>query len=329
MCNLRLACWAVDVLNSVFSSTRLGLLSACLLFSLASGCVESEENRSRLGSLSNANLDSKVVTVVSYAMYDTLEDLVGQQVELFHPQIETGTAMDRRTLEKIQSSRLILLEGTHNAGWVDTISLPQSRVINTTFEIMDQLIMVDDLGSHTHGPGGEHSHKGIVAETWLDPIIFGKQIELALSEMVTAKLLSKIEQDEAVKKWQVTRAKLEAQMSEISSKAGVSVLTDSVGLEYLCRRLNWSLEVQPMAQAADEDVENFRLELSKWLKENPSAVVVLTADMGEGLESTVSGVTARVLKIDLIQTEMANSHFIDRFEKNLRNMKKFVDTLAH
>ncbi|GEM_PF-1926633 len=308
-----------------------GLVLLVVMSATVAGCGESNPDRGQQGgpgpgSSSNPTADVKIVTVVSYAMYDVLQGLVGKQVQLFHPQVNVGQGIDRVTLGKIQNSRLILLEGTHNAGWIDTVSLPQSRVINTTFEVMDQLVMVDDLGSHSHGPGGQHSHQGIVAQTWLDPLIFGKQIELALSEMVAAKLLTKMEYAEAVQQWQGIRTQLEAQFAEMGSKVRAKVLTNAVGLEYLCRRLDWPLEVQPMAIAAQQDAVNLRRELSDWLKENPTGLIFLVSDQNKTLESAISKFAPRVLSVDLIQTQVTGSGWADRLGENLKKIEKFVDT---
>ena len=46
--------------------------------------------------------------------------------------------------------------------------MPPSKLVNTTFEVSDQFIRIEDAISHQHGPSGEHAHDGIAFTTWLD-----------------------------------------------------------------------------------------------------------------------------------------------------------------
>lgn len=75
---------------------------------------------------------------------------------------------DDETLEKYQTADLILMNGASYSKWVDTTTLPDEKVVNTGSAYSDQYIEVKDATTHSHGPGGEHSHSGTAFTTWLD-----------------------------------------------------------------------------------------------------------------------------------------------------------------
>jgi zinc transport system substrate-binding protein len=53
----------------------------------------------------------------------------------------------------------------------------------TTRDVEDQLIEVPDAVTHSHGPGGEHTHAAVASETWLDP-----QLAIAQAQVVREEL---------------------------------------------------------------------------------------------------------------------------------------------
>jgi zinc transport system substrate-binding protein len=70
-----------------------------------------------------------------------------------------------------QRADVILLNGAGYGEWVETASLPPSKLVDTSRSFHDRLIRVEDLVRHSHGPEGEHSHAGTAFTTWLDPTL--------------------------------------------------------------------------------------------------------------------------------------------------------------
>ena len=75
---------------------------------------------------------------------------------------------DRKTISDYQRADLILLNGANYAKWVNKVTLPQFRVVDTSAELEEQFISVEGTVTHTHGPTGEHAHKGVAFTTWID-----------------------------------------------------------------------------------------------------------------------------------------------------------------
>ena len=84
---------------------------------------------------------------------------------------------DPETISSYQSADLIILNGATYAKWIDKVSLPESKLVFTSDGFEDEWIPVDGAVTHTHGPGGEHSHEGTAFTTWLDPTLAVRQAD--------------------------------------------------------------------------------------------------------------------------------------------------------
>lgn len=78
-------------------------------------------------------------------------------------------------IAEIQSADLVLLNGADYAKWTLRSTLPWSRTVVTSEDMAEELIQIPDAIVHSHGPEGEHSHAGLVSETWLDPDLAVRQ----------------------------------------------------------------------------------------------------------------------------------------------------------
>jgi zinc transport system substrate-binding protein len=75
-----------------------------------------------------------------------------------------------------QQADLILLNGANYAKWVNRVSLPRRKLVNTSAAFLDHYIHVKADATHSHGSGGGHSHAGTAFTTWLD---FNQAVEQA------------------------------------------------------------------------------------------------------------------------------------------------------
>lgn len=247
---------------------------------------------------------SDEVTVVSETMHAVLQEIYGAEVAWFHPQVVAEQTLEREGVRRIQNSRLIVLDGTHQAGWVDTVSLPQSKVRDSTFDVLGELIVVADLGSHSHGSAGSHSHSGIVPQTWLDPILFGKQLDTVSQDLVAVQLISDAQKQAAMANWETIATPLNVRLESLRSPEPLPVLADAAGAEYLGRRLNWEIQVQDLRKAAKTDSGNLKTELQRWVDQHPTGIVLLPQPDVAALETMIAEVTPRILRLDLIESRL-------------------------
>ena len=144
-------------------------------------------------------------------------------------------------ISMIQSADLILLNGAGFATWVDRVSLPRARVVNTSAAIEDQFIATRSI-THSHGDGGEHSHEGIASYTWLDPMLAIAQAE-AIAGAVVARGLAPEADVEA------RLADLAAELTELDATAldsladmqAVDLIATHPRYQYFARRYGLSV----------------------------------------------------------------------------------------
>ncbi len=88
---------------------------------------------------------------------------------------------------RLQSAVLVLVNGATYERWLPSVTLPMSRVVDTSAGFATQLLEnVEDV-THSHGPAGEHSHKGTAFTTWMDFALAAKQAN-AVAEAIATKV---------------------------------------------------------------------------------------------------------------------------------------------
>lgn len=90
-----------------------------------------------------------------------------------------------KEIADFQKADVILLNGAGYAKWINRVSLPRRKLVNTSAAFQHDYIAVKETPTHQHGPRGEHSHAGTAFTTWLDfkqAIQQAKAIQLALEK---------------------------------------------------------------------------------------------------------------------------------------------------
>lgn len=113
------------------------------------------------------------VYVVNYPLQYFAERIGGPDVRVVFPATADGDpAFWKPPPEQIaayQKADLILLNGASYAKWVAHVSLPASRMVDTSASFADQFIPLEDQVTHSHGLAGKHEHGDVAFTTWLDP----------------------------------------------------------------------------------------------------------------------------------------------------------------
>lgn len=127
------------------------------------------------------------VYVVNYPLQYFAQRIGGPEVRVSFPAPEDGDpAFWKPGAEQIvayQNADLILLNGASYAKWVHHVSLPASRLVDTSISFADQFITIKDTITHSHGLEGKHAHGNVAFTTWLDPaqaIVQAKAVRDAL-----------------------------------------------------------------------------------------------------------------------------------------------------
>lgn len=112
------------------------------------------------------------VYVVNYPLQYFAERIAGKHATVIFPAPEDEDPAFwmpvPATITAYQQADLILLNGATYAKWVDKVSLPRSKLVNTSAGFSDRYIQLADGVTHSHGPEGAHAHQDTAFTTWLD-----------------------------------------------------------------------------------------------------------------------------------------------------------------
>ena len=67
-----------------------------------------------------------------------------------------------------QQADVILMNGATYSKWVDKVTLPAAKVVDTSASFKSAYIETKKDVTHSHGPAGDHSHTGTAFTTWID-----------------------------------------------------------------------------------------------------------------------------------------------------------------
>lgn len=189
--------------------------------------------------------DRTRVVAVNYPLKYFAQELLGDFADVVFP-VPAGVdpsfwRPSITDISSIQSADLILLNGAGFATWVDRVSLPRSKIVNTTSAIKEQYIVTESI-THSHGDGGEHSHEGLASYTWLDPTLAIEQAK-AIAAAVAAREIAPPEEVYA-RLARLTEAleTLDSTAAEaLASLQGSAVIATHPRYHYLARRYDLAM----------------------------------------------------------------------------------------
>jgi len=203
--------------------------------------------------------------------------------------------------------------GATFATWIDKVTLPENRLVNTTDAIkLTEFVVVKDYQLvHSHGPEGEHSHSWVVPQSWLSPRIARKQATLCFEKIVDCYGESE-SLDIGFAKLQTVFDDLDAKCEQLKSSA-ITVVCSTPDVLYLTREfgaddryLQWN-EARSEADAKKELAEM----RARVLKENPDAAQTETLFLwsGKAIDELLdfSQQWKTVVETDLIATPLAET----------------------
>ena len=207
--------------------------------------------------------DTRRVVAVNYPLQYMAEKLLDGAAEVVFPVPPDVDPSFWRPgisdISAVQSADLILLNGAGFATWIDRVSLPRSRLVNTSAAIQDQFIVTQSI-THSHGEGGEHSHEGLASYTWLDP-----RLAIAQAEAIAAAIVARDLAPEDAVAAQLDALRSELTALDANSEKALDGLQDTPMIathpryQYLARRygltisaLEWEAGAMPTdAQLAE------------------------------------------------------------------------------
>ncbi len=144
-----------------------------LILAFTAACAATEEG----ADVTPASPDQAALSVyvVNYPLQYLAGRIGGDRIEVSYPapagEDPAYWSPDAETIASYQKADLILLNGATYAKWTERVTLPASKLVDTSASFKDRYMIMEDAMVHSHGPEGEHSHGETAFTTWLDPTL--------------------------------------------------------------------------------------------------------------------------------------------------------------
>jgi len=153
---------------------KVALVTLSLLALSLLGCAEKAGEQAAPTTAAAAGPDLTVCTV-NYPLAWFAGRIGGDRVRVEFPAPPDGDPAfwtpGPDAVALYQQADLVLLNGAGYAKWTAMAPLPASKLVDTSAAFRDRYIVEEASTTHSHGPGGEHSHGGTAFTTWLDPTL--------------------------------------------------------------------------------------------------------------------------------------------------------------
>jgi zinc transport system substrate-binding protein len=263
------------------------------------------------------------------------ERIGGDLIDVVCPVPEDEDAIfwmpDGTAIQAYQKADLIILNGAGFAKWVQKVSLPSSRVVNTAKPFEEKFISFEDGTVHSHGKAGEHAHEGIDGHTWLDPV----NARIQASELKHA-LAARFPEDEGIfeKGFAALAKELDALDEKLKGYQAAyknqPLLASHPAYNYIARRYGWNLknlDLDPEAMPSDEAFQGIK----EMLKRHPAKHLIWetypTKAIAERMLNELGLISIEFSPCELLSEDAQNSgtDYMSVMRRNLDNISVVFD----
>jgi len=270
--------------------------------------------------------DKLEVFTVNYPLYYFAERIGGDFIELIYPipaDVDPAYWVPE-DLEEIQAADLILANGANYAKWMEKVSLPSSKVLNTSKGFTESYIEVAQGPSHSHGNSGEHVHYGYAFTTWLD-----FKIAMGQAETIKNALVEKLpaHKDEISANYEALKSEL-ADLDKALEDLGKELegqtlfvshpvyqyLGDAYGLELISE--HWEPGVMPDAEQWDAFKHN--------LDHHPANYMLWEGKPSDEIKGALNDLGITTIVFNPSANKAEGTNFIEIMEANINNTEEAV-----
>jgi len=266
------------------------------------------------------------IYVVNYPLQYFAERIAGEHAAVVFPapaDVDPAYWMPGpKKISDYQRADLILLNGANYAKWVNKVSLPRFRMVNTSAAFKDRYIEAAEILTHSHGGEGEHAHESLAFTTWVDFSLAAEQakaIEKALSRKKPA-LKDTFQRNYEELERQLH--KLDRDIKKVVSKDRSRPLVVSHPVyDYFARR--YELNIKSVHWEPDEiPTTEQMLKLHSILKDHPAKWMIWE---GESIKESVERLKANGIQsvvFDPCGNEPDQGDFMSVMRQNVENIKE-------
>ncbi len=290
-----------------------GLVALAILLVLCSGRVVVAEDRLR-------------IYTVNYPLAYFAERIAGDLAEVTFPAprgVDPAFWMpDAGTIAAYQAADLVLLNGADYAKWTGKVSLPRSRLVDTSRGLRDAYIREVDGISHNHGPGGEHAHGGLAFTTWLDLSQAAQQAEAIARALARKRPDGKEQIDRNLQSLWEDLLALDERVTEITrTDPGRPLLASHPVYQYLARRYGLNLR-SVMWEPEELPNEGQWNALEGILKDHPAKWMLWEGEPRQATATRLRALGINSLVLDPCANRPGKGDFLTVMTENARNLDR-------
>ena len=266
-----------------------------------------------------------VVYTVNYPLQYFAERIAGEHAEVHFPAVaDVDPAFwkpDDETVDGYQKADLILRNGAGYAQWVDQVSLPHHRLVNTSAAFADAYIPVGDAFTHSGGPAAERSHSGTAFTTWLDFYQAAQQAEAVMQALSRQRpqQQAEFERNYAALKQDLMALDLDMQRL-VAAHPGKQMFVSQPVYQYFARRYELQLESviwQPDVMPEERDWEQL-----VYAQETFPALWMLWGDTPDAeIRARLQSIGVGVVVFRPCANRPPQGDFLSVMRRNLDNLK--------
>jgi zinc transport system substrate-binding protein len=229
---------------------------------------------------------------------------------------------DTATIAAYQAADLILLNGADYAKWTAKVSLPRSRVVDTSRACRDAYIREAGGITHSHGPGGEHDHGGLAFTTWLDLSQAAQQAEAIARALIRKSPDAKEEIERNLHALSDDLLVLDERIAEITrTDPDRPLLASHPVYQYLARRYGLNLR-SVMWEPEELPNEGQWNALEGILKDHPAKWMLWEGEPGQATATRLRALGIDSLVLDPCANRPAKGDFLTVMTENARNLDR-------
>jgi zinc transport system substrate-binding protein len=285
-----------------------------------------------IGSQVSAAAAPLYIYTVNYPLKYFAEQIGGQHVKVYFPApAEVGPAYwcpDAAMVGSYQKADLVLLNGAGYAKWIRKVSLPRSKLVDTSKSFREQYIRTTGAITHSHGPGGEHAHEDLAFTTWLDFSLAAKQARSIMAAFGRKRPGLKGDFEISFQKLEKDLLALDRNLKVLVSKnLSQPLLVSHPVYDYFSRRYN--LNIKSVHWEPDEIPSNKQMmELQGIVKKHPAKWMIWEGNPHQKSVELLNTIGIESLVFDPCGNAPGQGDFLSVMQQNTANLKEAFQEIA-
>ena len=283
---------------------------ACVLLKPGEGCAGERLN----------------IYVVNYPLKYFAERIAEEHARVVFPapaDVDPAYWMpDAKTISDYQRADLILLNGANYAKWVNKVSLPRFRMVNTSAAFKDWYIEAAEMLTHSHGAEGQHGHEALAFTTWIDFSLAAEQAKAIAKALSSKKPALKDTFQSNYEELKRELLKLDRDIKEVVSKDQSKPLVVSHPVyDYFAR--GYGLNIRSVHWEPNEMPNKEQmLELHNTLKDNPAQWMIWEGEPVKEVVERLKAIGISSVVFDPCGNMPDQGDFMSVMRQNIENLKK-------